>query len=164
MFFHSAFHTKSCHGNETGTPFHPLSCPGAQDSQHLTPVWPFPTGHCLASLCSPHPPEPCGYFPKDISPLQTLITEPTLAQSGQSQVFSAQEVSHFSPGGTCLDNHCHNISRARLCLEGLGPCGSITELHDLGRSSKCDSPRGGAVLPSTDRHLCYTESTAPFPC
>lgn len=133
----------------------PPSYPGAQDSQHLTPMWLFPTDYCLASLCSPSLPKPCGHFPKNISPLKTLITQPTLAQSGQTQVFSAQEVSHFNPGGTCLDNHRHKISRARLCLEGLSPCGSITQLHDLGRSSKCDSPRGGAVLPLNKSSLLY---------
>lgn len=141
-----------------GTPIHPPSCPGAQHSQHLTPPWPLQllaqplisTSWTLQSL------------PLGQKPLQTLIAEPTLAQSGQTQVFSAQEVSYFSPGGICLDNHCHKTNRARLCLEGWGPCGSTTELHDPGRSSKCDSPGGSAVLPSTGSHLFCAESIAPF--
>lgn len=46
MFFYSVFHTKSCHRNEMGTPTHPPSCSGVQDSQHLSgsflhaTVWP----------------------------------------------------------------------------------------------------------------------------
>lgn len=113
-------------------------------------------GHfnCLASLCSSTS-WTLQSFPQGYKPLQTLIAEPTLAQSGQTQVLSAQEVSHFNPGGICLDNHCHKTNRARLCLEGLGPCGSTIELHGLGRSLKCDSPGGSAVLPSTDSHLCW---------
>lgn len=141
-----------------GTPIHPPCCPDAQHFQHL-----MLCGHlnCLASICSSTS-WTLQLFPQGYEPLQTLMAEPTLAQSGQTQVFSAQEVSHFSPGGICLGNHCHKTNRGRLCLEGLGPCGSTTELHDPGRSSKCDSPGGSAVLPSTDSYLLYAESIAPF--
>lgn len=154
-FFHSALHIIKMKWEPLCT-HPPALVPSILNTSHLCGHF-----HCLASLCSSTS-WTLRSFPQGCKPLQTLIAEATLAQSGETQVFSAQEVSHFNPGGICLDNCCHKTNRARLCLEGLGPCGSTTELHDPGRSLKCDSPGGRTVLPSTDSHLFYAESIVPF--
>lgn len=88
---------------------------------------------CVATSYRPdfaHPLlKPHGHFPKNISPWWILITEPTLVRPEQTQVFSAQEVSHFNPGGTCLDNQCHKTSSTRLS--------ALKAWAHVGASSSC---------------------------